>query len=215
MTFELNDFPVRAKIDFGYQGDLKLREREYSHKFSGMKADKNVGISSLSISGLGKNDTTYDLYEGIEMKIDNIHLPYPPEINLTRNLKYKARIGLDFFKNYELVINSSEKEYLLKAYDEEFDKEDYRSYGVAIYQVEDTYRIIQLKPTQTEKQPLEIMDEVLSINDKSVDSFANFCELREFLAKSREEAETLYLRIKGKDESFAFPYQKAELISLP
>ncbi|MEM8889845.1 MAG: retropepsin-like aspartic protease [Bacteroidota bacterium] len=215
MTFELNDIPIRAKIDFGYQGDLKLREGEYKHKFSGMLADKSVGISSLSISGLGKNDTTYDIYEGIEMRIDNTRLPYPPEVNLTKNLKYKARIGIDFFKNYELVVNSSEKEYLLKAYEEEFDKEDYRAYGVAIYQVEESYRIIQLKPAQVGDQRIEIMDEVLSINDRSVDSFPDFCTLREFLAKSREEAETLYLRIKGKEESFAFPYQKAELISLP
>ncbi|MDW3651378.1 MAG: retropepsin-like aspartic protease [Bacteroidia bacterium] len=215
MTFELNEFPVRAKIDFGYQGELKLREREYRHKFSGMKADKSVGISSLSISGLGKNDTTYDLYEGIDMQIDNIRLPYPPEINLTRNLKYKARIGSSFFRNYELVVNSSEKEYLLKAYEEEFDKEDYRAYGVAIYEVEDSYRIIQLKPGQIGEQNIEIMDEILSINEQSVDSFSDFCALREFLAKSREKAETLYLRIKGKEESFVFPYQKADLISLP
>ena len=180
-----------------------------------MKADKSVGISSLSISGLGKNDTTYDLYQGIEMKVDNISLPYPPEINLTRNLKYKARIGTDFFRNYEMVVNSSEKEYLLKAYEEEFDKEDYRAYGVAIYQVEESYRIIQLKPAQVGDQGIEIMDEVLSINETSVDSFSDFCALREFLAKSREEEETLYLGIKGKDESFAFPYQKAKLISLP
>ncbi|MEL6252845.1 MAG: retropepsin-like aspartic protease [Bacteroidota bacterium] len=215
MTFELNDFPVRAKIDFGYQGDLKLREGEYKHKFSGMKVDKSVGISSLSISGLGKNDTTYDIHNGIEMRIDNIRLPYPPEINLTKNLKYKARIGTDFFRNYELVVNSSEKEYLLKAYEEEFDTEDYRAYGVAIYKVEESYRIIQLKPSLIKDQPIEIMDEVISINEKSVDSFSDFCALREFLAKSREEAETLYLRIKGKELSFTFPYQKAELISLP
>lgn len=215
MGFEVNGFPVKAKIDFGYSGSLKLRMKEYRQRFSGVPVLRNKGIASLSVSGLGKNDTTFELFEGIKMKKGERELPYPPEIELTKNLKYEARIGMDFFRNYELVVNSSEKGYQLLPYEEALDVEDLRSYGVSIYEVEESYRVIQIQPDLLGEGKLAVMDEVESINGKRKEDFSDFCAFREFLKEAREKEESLYLRIKGKDTEFHLPYQEVKLSPLP
>ena len=215
MGFELNGFPVKAKIDFGYTGALKLRMKEYRQKFSGVPAVRNKGIASLSVSGLGKSDTTFEVFEGVQMKKGELILPYPPEIELTKNLKYEARIGMDFFRNYELIVNSSEKAYQLLPYEEAMDVEDLRSYGVGIYEVEDSYKIIQVQPDVLGEKEILVMDEVESINGKVKDDFDDFCALREFLKEVREKEESLYLRIKGKEAEYHLPYQEIKLSTLP
>lgn len=215
LAFDINGFPVKAKVDFGYSGQLKLRAKEYKEKFPGLMAEQNIGISSLSISGLGKNDTTYDIHTGINMNYEGSRLQFPPEINLTQNLKYKARIGTEFFRNYEVAVNSSEQQYLLRPYAEKIHTSTYKSYGINIYQVDDTYRVIQVNPAQIPNIPIEVMDAVVEINGESVSQFADHCELRAYMSKQIKNQETLYLRLKGNDTIWELPYTDSQLIKLP
>ncbi|MEM6800381.1 MAG: retropepsin-like aspartic protease [Bacteroidota bacterium] len=215
MGFELNGFPVKAKIDFGYTGALKLRMKEYRQKFSGVPALRVMGVSSLSVTGLGKSDTTYEFYEGIQMKKGETTLAYPPEVELTKNLKQQARIGMDFFKNYELVINSSEREYQLLPYEEARDVETMKSYGVWIYEEKNMYKVIQVQPDVLGEKDIVLMDEIESVNGKSTDEFANYCVFKEFLKEIREKEESLYLRIKGKETEYELPYQDMKFSALP
>jgi len=215
ISFRINDQDVRAKVDFGYQGELKLRAKEYQNHFSGLNAIQNIGISSLSISGLGKSDTTYQIREGINMTHKGESLPFPPAVNLTKNLKYSARLGTDFFRNYEVIINSSQKKYLLAPIEKGTENASYKNYGLAIYEVEGIYRIIQVNPQQIADFPIEVMDEVADIDGESVAQFNNHCEMRAYMAEKIKKQETLYLRLQGQNEDWEFPYIEAPVIPIP
>ena len=81
-------------------------------------------------------------------------MPFSPEITLTKYLKYDARIGLDYFKKYNLIVNSTKREYILSNFKKSnFSKEDY---GIRIYKVKGVYKIIEIKTYENFTIPIKL-----------------------------------------------------------
>lgn len=211
INFNINGSLLKTKIDLGFKGELKINKYRNKLPLKGKKAEKTIGISSLSVTGLGNIDTTYIFHRNFELRYSDNTLPVSPEITLTKYLKYDARIGLDYFKKYDIIINSTTREYILSNPKSTKNMAIEKSYGIAIYTVKDVYKIIRIHPEETFSFPLKLMDEIVKIDNKTMVSFDDLCDFKDYLNEKRKNEASLLIQLKGTTENIEIPY-KAPLL---
>ena len=204
-NFSISNINVRTKLDLGYQGQLKLKKEKFLRSFEHSLARKNIGITSLSASGLGNIDTTYAI-DNQPVSSNNQQLHQAIEAELTNHLKYDARMGLGYLKNYNVVINSSGKRYVLKERNTEDAARVDKSYGVAIYPINGIYRIINIDSNRPDLRAFSLMDTVLQIDDKVMSTFSDKCEFSSYLNSKKVLSEDIVLIIEGLQNPVALSF---------
>ncbi|NER15437.1 hypothetical protein GWK08_18430 [Leptobacterium flavescens] len=212
INFRVDGTLLRTKVDTGFSGELKVNILRKGSLLRSSEIEKKVGISSLSVTGLGNIDTTYTIHRNKKLKYSGGELSVAPKIIFTRYLKYEARIGLEYFKKYNLIINSLKREYILSN-PEETDPELETSYGVRIYPVEGKFKIIQIRSGEPFSGALNLMDEISFIDKKPADRFDDWCQLKEYLRQKTDKKESLFIRLGNRDKDVEIPYKKVTLQS--
>lgn len=205
--FSLNDVHLSAKIDLGYQGDLKIDRDKFGYLFGGKLGRKNIGISSLSATGLGDIDTTYIIHAE-RATHDEQQLPVLTDVSLAGNLKYDAVMGVGYLKNYEVIINSSDQSYTLTPVPTELNVSIPLSYGISIYPVKDSFLIIQKDGHDPLLNSLPLMSKLTSIDGQDAGSITGICELKEILRAKAASKDSLRIRILGKSDVITLPFRK-------
>jgi len=188
--------PYKCKIDLGSTNGIKINKVYAKNSFDGLSAEKRIGIMSISVNGLGNIDTVYHLSEKIPLTNSGNTLPVQARILIKDKLKYQGYIGINYLNNYELIINSTEKEYVLLNPKESLPAEIESSFGIVLYPLDDAWKIIQIDPYDSLLSKLELMDEVIMIDNSSIKRFEDICDYGEYLKIKIDKKESLVISLK-------------------
>lgn len=197
---------IKTKIDFGKSGEIDLRMSHVENMFSGENVITGHGISSLSGNGLGNVETSYALLEPANIKVENGSLPLTGSVELSEKLKYEGYIGVGYFKQYNVIINSSEKRYYLSNPVVSDSSKKENSYGLTIFPIEDDWKIINVNPNDPDIQGIEVMDKVSHLDNEPIDRFADICEYRAYMKEKRDAGKDIQIRLSKNNEDFVVPY---------
>jgi hypothetical protein len=205
---------ARAKIDLGSTSGIKLDADHFRQTFSGTEVVKRIGMFSLSAAGLGGVDTAYQSAQAIPVTFRGEALPHKTRVGISNDLKYPVYVGLGYLQQYHLTINATAGHYILRALDQE-EPEELRSYGLAIYKIAGSWKIIQLYPENGEVRQLKLMDEVALLDGAPITRFPDICAYKTYLKEKVKRRESLRLVLQGSDEVIELPYRVNQTTNLP
>lgn len=192
---EINGKSLKAMIDFGYQGYIQINKKNYYTNDIEQQAEVRVGIQTLSVSGLGNIDTTY-LCTNIPVSQGGKSFLPSSELVLKSNLWEDAIIGINYFENYDVIINNSSHEYLLTP------RKNYSSpvknnYNVGLYSIGSGIKIVQLNVNDPVTKNLELLQNVVSIDGKPSAELIDICVLKAYMKEKRINNETVLIQVDG------------------
>ena len=213
-TISILGILYKCKIDLGSMSSIKINQSYTKNSFEGLFAEKRIGITSLSANGLGKTDTIYHLSDNLEITSSGIILPVQAKILIKDKLKYQGYIGINYLNNYEVIINSTEKEYVLLNAKEPLPAEIESSFGIVLYPTGNTWKIIQIDPYDSVLSKIELMDEVILIDNLPIKRFENICDYKEYLKMKISKKESLTVTLKG-SLSLQLPFRSNKIRKIP
>ena len=214
-TISILGVSYQSKIDLGSNGSIKINKKYSDNSFEGLLAEKRIGTMSLSANGLGKTDTIYHLYDKLPIINSGDTLPAHARIMIKDNLKLQGYIGLNYFYNYgELLINSTEREYILVNSKEYLQNKVDRSFGLDIYPIDNVWKIIQIAPYDSTLSEIELMDEVLMIDNIPMEQFENICDYIKYLKIKIDKEESLVISIKD-SLTLELPFRRNKMHEIP
>jgi len=213
-TISILGVPYKCKIDMGSANGIKVHQQHTENSFEGLLAEKRIGITSISSTGLGKTDTVYHLSDHLPLSSSGNVLPVQARVLIKDKLKYPGYIGINYLNKYELLINSTEKTYVLLNPKESLATEVDSSFGVVLYPMGDAWKIIQVDPYDSELSEIELMDEVIMIDDLPINRFENICDYSTFIKRKIDQQESL--RISLKDSLVIdLPFRRNKIQEIP
>lgn len=213
-TISILDIPYKCKIDLGSTSCIKLNQKNTKNSFAGLMSERIVGITSISSNGLGNVDTTFRISNHLPIKHSRIKLPIKGRIVIQDKLKYQGYIGINYLNKYELIINSTEKEYILKKPEESFPDSVENSFGVVVYPMDDTWRIIQLDSYDSSFSKIELMDEITSLDGSTIKRFEDICDYKTYVKAKTERNESLKMILEN-GQLLELPSRKNKTQELP
>jgi len=214
-TISILGNPYKCKIDLGSASSIKINQSYTKNSFDSLLAEKRIGITSISSNGLGNTDTLYHLSDNLPLTNSGNILPVQERIVLKDKLKYQGYIGINYLNNYELIINSTEKEYILISSKEFLPAKIESSYGIVIYPINDIWKIIQIDPYDSVISRIELMEEVIMIDNLSINRFENICDYKEYLKMKIDKKESLVISVKGNSQPVTLPFRKSNTQMIP
>lgn len=212
VELEVAGVPLTTKIDFGKTGSLDVEAALIRQALSGAMAEALVGITSLSATGLGNIDTTYRFFNLQPLAHQQRVLPLPIDMETSSELKYDAYLGLGYFRQYHVIINSSTSEYWLSEPSETI-KDETRKYGVALYLVDGEFKIIQKNPLTPGAETLPLMEKVIKIDGQPASRFNDICGWKEYLRSKISQQDSLTFEIASQPgKLMTFPLSEPVLM---
>lgn len=213
-TLSILGIPYKCKIDLGSANSIIINRNYSKNSFENLSAEKRIGITSLSSNGLGKTDTIYHLSDNLQLTNSGNILPVQAKILIKDELKYQGYIGINYLSNYEVIINSTKKEYVLLNSREPLPVEIESSYGIVLYPVDGAWKIIQVDPYDSLFSKIELMDEVIMIDNLPINRFENICDYKEYLKIKIEKKESLIVSLKN-STSLEIPFRTNKIQRIP
>ncbi len=189
-------------IDLGSNGDITLSNKTYD------KIRKNnIDISKMTLYGMGSSG----LYGTGEVDTLNFVIASDitfGDIRLKKQIvefsKGSSTIGMNFFKNYDLIINWFNKEILLVR-NSEYDYSIHVGFGFS-WLLEDEKLIVGSLTAESNavKIGLKLNDQIIGINGEDYTSISaqRWCELLE--NKSKLNSDTINLTVSRNGEKLNF-----------
>jgi hypothetical protein len=215
-TISILGVSYKSKIDLGSTKSIKIDRRYSDNSFEGLLAEQRLGIISASANGLGKTDTVYRLYDKLPIVNSVDTLQAYASVMINSKLKYPGYIGLDYFNDYsELIINSTEQEYILGSPKESPQENVRSSYGLSIYRIDNVWRIIQIDANDPTLSEIDLMDEVLTVDDVPIEHYESICDYQEYLKMKIKKKDSLVVILKD-SISLKLPFRqnKTEKVSV-
>ena len=195
-----------CKIDLGSSHGISIEQDLIGESFLGEEMIMYSGIKSLSALGLGKPETSFTSVEDQKVKLGKVEMN-PEHVEIKRKMKYEGYIGIDYLNEYNVIINSSKKSYWLdKVKDEE--KEEHTSFGVKVYEHDGAWKVIAKNPNDPLLESIEVMDEVESIDGKSMKTFPDICAYKKYMKEKIKLKTDLRLKLKKSEVDFILPYRE-------
>jgi len=195
---EIQGKSITTKIDLGSTNSLKLSKKKYINLFQNVLAEKQLGIQSLSATGLGNNQTSYYTKDSYTLGQNKNLLPTSSRVLLRNNLKYEGYLGIDYFDEYEFIINSINNEYLLNLVDDHPIKEREISYGISLYLVNGIWKVVLKDANDKNIQSINAMDTIEKIDGKSIINFKDICSIRKYIKNKTELNENMTITVNNK-----------------
>ncbi|PHN05379.1 retropepsin-like aspartic protease [Flavilitoribacter nigricans] len=214
VKLSFRDKTVKAKIDLGSTGGIKLDTEHFRDAFSGTSVVKRMGRFSLSAAGLGGEETAYETASVLPVGYQEEEMPRGARLELRSGLKYPAYVGLEYLRNYDLVINSTAGHYILTPVAGEELPDQLRSYGLAIYQIDGTWRVILLTAGDPLLSKVQIMDEVEELDGAPMSRFPDICAYKDYLATKVDQQAPLNIVLNRTGERLELPYRPEQTMNL-
>ncbi len=208
-NIKINNIDINAMIDLGSTSSIKLSKKKYLNAFKGGLVEKKHGILSLSTTGLGNIQLSYLTSKQYKIKQGNNQLPLMSTILFRGNNKYPGYLGVDFFDEFNVIINSTENEYILSQNSIEKTEQREQSYGVVIYQIDNNWIIMQKDLNNSQLSNLKIMDAVQRLDSKDMSHFKDNCSLKEYLKQKSDRKEALQITVNK--TTYNLPYKENDL----
>lgn len=212
LELEVAGQALKTKIDFGKTASLDVETALVREALAGTLAESSVGISSLSATGLGNIDTTYEFLEPQQLRHQQMDLPLPSEMEVSNNLKYDAYLGLGYFKQYQVIINSSTSHYWLSDPSQNQTKNN-GGYGVVFYLVDSQFVIIQKNPYTSGIEAISLLDTVVEIDGEPARRFEDICSWKKYITAKIDQQDSLtFVRSAQPEKTIKLPWQAPALI---
>ena len=200
IEFKYEGEPFWVHIDLGSSGELELNKDAFTPIFAGLPAQMNVGASSLALFGLNAVDTFYTLNRPFNFGYDKYLITNSPRIELQRDVEY-ARLGLGYLHQFNLIINSDAKEYILSPNKLLSSIREEKDYGVVFYPVEGQQRLVRLSACENvARLGLTLGEVVEKVDGWAVESLGDWCAIKTYIRAKANRGETLRLKIRGRKE---------------
>jgi len=213
-TISILGVSYNCKIDLGSASGIKINQNYTKNSFDGLLAEKRIGITSISSNGLGKVDTTYHLSDNLPLTNSGDTLQVKERIIIKNKLKYQGYIGINYLNNYELIINSTKKEYILHSLQKPLPAEVESSFGIVLYPINDIWKIIQIDPYDSVLSKINLMDEVIMIDNLPINRFGKICDYKEYLKLKIDKKENLVIFLKD-DRSLELSFRRNKIQEIP
>lgn len=200
IEFKYEGVPFWVHIDLGSSGELELNKAAFTPIFAGLPAQMNVGASSLALFGLNAVDTFYTLNRPFKFGYDKYQITNSPRIELQRDVEY-ARLGLGYLHQFNLIINSDAKEYILSPNKLLSSAREEKDYGVVFYPVEGQQRLVRLSACENvARLGLTLGEVVEKVDGQAVDSLGDWCAIKSYIRAKANRGEILRLKLRGRKE---------------
>ena len=203
---------ITCKIDIGMSAEMSIKEK-YAQLFQGMEAINNYGIGSLSGSGLGNPENNYELSNRVVFAANDVQLTIGATLELDASQKYNGYIGVGYLRHYDVLLNSSEKQYVLTNPKIPVEVPE-SGYGVTIYMIEDTCRIIQKNGADKLLRDIPLMSIVTHIDDTPVSEFSGLCELRTYQRNKYREKSDMVIQLKDVETPITLRYREEKTVRI-
>lgn len=187
-------------FDTGYAGSISINKSLLD--LENPKIKRNLitksGLSAVGMYGIGKNSDNY-IFTTEDFSVGNI--PVSKQIIETFE---SSVLGNTFLKNYIFIIDWKSNEILLK--ETNLIPIDYWSFGFSYRFVDGKVKVLNVY--QNQNIPLHLEDEILSINDVSMENLS-LEESCQYYLKSKEDGKKeLQLKVKRGNEILYFNVKK-------
>lgn len=200
IEFRYENVPFWVHIDLGSSGELELNKEAFTPIFAGLQAQMNIGASSLAIFGLNAVDTFYTLNRPFKFGYEKYVITNSPRIELQRDVEY-ARLGLGYLHQFNLIINSDTKEYILTPNKLLTSNREEKDYGVVFYPVDGQQRLVRLSACENvAKYGLTLGEVVEKVDGLAIESLGDWCAIKSYVRSKARKGETLRLKIRGRKE---------------
>jgi hypothetical protein len=200
IEFTYEGVPFWVHIDLGSSGELELNKAAFKPLFAGLPAQMNLGASSLALFGLGAVDTFYTLPRPFRFGYAKYQITHSPRIELQRDVEY-ARLGLGYLHQFNLIINSDAKDYILSPNKLLTADREEKDYGVVFYPLEGLHRLVRLSACENvSKYGFTLGEVVEKVDGIPVQELGDWCALKTYARNKANRGETLRLKIRGRKE---------------
>ena len=205
--------PIQCKIDFGSNSSLKLRYADVIDFLKGHPVEKRSGIRAISIHGMAPIESYYHTATPLILSQNDREL-LPTTATLISDLKYSAYLGAEYFRDYMVSINSTNRQYVLSPKNFRDSTIIEPSYGVGLYLMDNRWKVIHKNDLDPTLSSVGILDQVLQLDQFPSEHFVDICAYREYLQDKKKRGEPLVLKIKGQDTALVVPYRIPETLPL-
>jgi hypothetical protein len=181
----------KCKIDLGSTKGIQLKSNYVMGSLDGLLIEKRIGIMSLSSNGVGKMDTTYHTKDSLLIMQGDASLPQKARVLIKENLKYAGYIGTSYLSNYTVSLNSTARKYILKRANTTQTKNSDASYGLAIYPIEDKWKIVQFNPNDSLLTGINLLSEVIMVDNVPMIDFNSICDYKNYMRNKIEHKESI------------------------
>lgn len=206
IEFRYEGVPFWVHIDLGSSGELELNKQAFTPIFAGLHAQMNIGASSLALFGMNAVDTFYTLNRPFKFGYSKYLITNSPRIELQRDVEH-ARLGLGYLHQFNLIINSDAKEYILTPNKLLTTNREEKDYGVVFYPVDGQQRLVRLSACENvAKYGLTLGEVVEKVDGQAVENLGDWCAIKTYVRNKARQGEPLRLKIRGrKDECVLQP----------
>lgn len=203
LSAEILGKKMNMTFDTGFTGAIKISENNFDPQNTKVKSVETYGANSVGAFGTGKPHSSY------HFKADEIVFAgqkFSNEIVMTGNSNL---LGNEFLKNFKFIIDwENNKIYLHRIGTASVKLE---SYGFA-------YRFIDYKAKvvlvfRGKNIPLEIDDEILSINDTSFENLNQELSCQYLLQRVEKSTDFIDVKVKRGDQILDFKVAKKEYLN--
>lgn len=194
---------INLTFDTGFTGGIKILDSEYDSKNTTVKSVETFGVNSIGAFGAGKPVSSYHFRP---KELELAQHKFQNEIVTTGN---SSLLGNEFLKKFKFVIDwENNKIYLHRIIDT---PSKMQSFGFA-------YRFIDLKAKvvlvfQQTNFPIQIDDEILSINDTSFENLNDVSSCEYLLNRVEKNFKSIKVKIKRGDQILDFTVDKKEYLN--
>ncbi len=187
-------------FDTGFAGSIILNKSQID--INDPKIAKNLikksGVNSLGMYGVGKNNENL-LFKTEEFSVDNI--PQSQQIIETGESSF---LGNTFLKNYVFILDWKKNEILFK--ETEKIPIEYESFGFSYKYVAGKIKVLSIYDNQN--IPVQIDDEILSINDENMENLTEYEACTQYFKSKEKKVNQLNLKVKRGAEILYFTVKK-------
>ncbi|MCX8532667.1 aspartyl protease family protein [Chryseobacterium luquanense] len=197
------DKKINLTFDTGFTGGIKISDSEYNSKNATVKSVESFGINSVGAFGAGKPVSSYHFRP---KELELAQHKFQNEIVTTGN---SSLLGNEFLKKFKFIIDwENNKIYLHRIIDT---PSKMQSFGFA-------YRFVNLKAKvvlvfQQKDFPIQIDDEILSINDTSFENLNDISSCEYLLNRVEKNFKSIKIKIKRGDQILDFTVDKKEYLN--
>ncbi len=214
MILNVHGADIPLKVDLGKSGDFEFKSDDFKDHFAGSSAIMYSGISSLSATGPGDPDVNYIMVDSVEIKDLKGSSMMSGKIEISENMNKSAYVGIKYFDDYTLTINSQERHYILERATNTVSTASNHSYGIGIYLIDGLWKMIRKNNLHPELEKIPLMSEVESINGKSMDQYGGLCSFLEFIEACRSEQVPLTVVFSNFEHPVQLEYTMQRTIKL-
>lgn len=200
IAFDFGGQSFYTHIDLGSGSELEVNQAEFLSAFRAFSGEQHLGVSSMGLFGLGSIDTFYVLKHSYLFRTGNSRFSIAPVIEFQKSIE-QPRLGLGYLQQYNLVINTSLKQYIFQNRSHLPPPLPDLDYGIVFFPINGVYKILQLiSNPNVAKYRFSLLEEIESLDGQPMSQFMDWCLLRTYVRSKIKEKANITLKIKGRKD---------------